>query len=654
MINTKKAFSFIELLIVLSIIVILAVIWMNMFDDNKRKASNAKIETGVETIKNSLFVYMEENKKLPNPGWNNNYFEVDSSYSYSWSSQSFWVYGSFTQDSLSKKYLDTLPLDPISNHYFSYGKTLDNTYFEIASVLRLEEESQTKLDWNYPWEYGPISLIREYNWPFFVSDWSKEHLPYNPDEHIITAKIGDIQWIVSINGIEVSWTKHLKTWDQIISSSSWSANIYFSDWSVSYLEENSNLVLSEMSYKNSEDNLLTKISLYLGKWSLFTKATSLNSWSDFEIYTADTTAAVRWTIFNVSVNDNNEGTLIEVLEWSVEVYEAPEIELEDDVENNSKPKKLEIKNSRGNIKAWKKVTLEKESNDNSGEINVDDIDESKEEEFKEKLNKDKEKNSRNLAIGKSEDEINEGNCKLNFEGLGCVDDENSLIDSWWELYWYAPYNEAWDLSMYSEDWKFKIDNQLTTNSLYLSNKCNNLSSETTNVFCDVKDSNIKWVYIGWNDSFIKYENLNLNWDFLIEMNVRWDSLKGLEVKYFLDSNVFKFFRKTISSESHLLFNSSGKILKSISNTTDITNDQFYKLKITRENTESELTLEYEGWNVLLVWYTDDDNNKNKIGTGSISDLYIWNRKVWSSNKNWKYPINSIIDYVKIYKKLDSE
>ena len=634
---TKKAFSFIELLIVLSIIVILAVIWMNMFDDNKRKASNTKIETGVETIKNSLFAYMEENKKLPNPGWNNNYFEVDSSYSYSWSSQSFWVYGSFTQGTLSKKYLDTLPLDPISNHYFSYGKTLDNTYFEIASVLRLEEESQTKLDWNYPWEYGPISLIREYNWPFFVSDWSKEHLPYNPDEHIITAKIGDIEWIVSINGIEVSWTKHLKTWDQIISSSSWSANIYFSDWSVSYLEENSNLVLSEMSYKNSEDNLLTKIVLYLGKWSLFTKATALNSWSDFEIYTADTTAAVRWTIFNVSVNDNNnDGTLIEVLEWSVEIYEAPEIELEEEIEGNSKPKKLEIKNSRGEIKAWKKITLEKESNDDeSGEIeesDIDEIDESKKEKLKEKLNKDKEKNSRNLAIGKSEDEINEGNCKLNFEELGCVDDENSLIDSWWELYWYAPYNEAWDLSMYSEDWKFDIDSQLNSDLPYY----------CTDNFCDITDSNIKWVYIGWTGNFIKYGDLNLNWNFLIEMNVRGDSLEGEEIKYFFDSDVFKFFRKTISSESYLLYiNSSGKTLKSISNTTGIINDQFYKLKITRKNTESELTLEDEKW-IILEWNWPDWNEI----IWDISYLYVW------STTGGKNQINSIVDYVKIYKKLD--
>ena len=53
-------------------------------------------------------------------------------------------------------------------------------------------------------------------------------------------------------------------------------------------------------FKNPENNLTTKIKLFLSSGTLFTKATALNSDSDFEVYTADTTAAVRWTIFSIS------------------------------------------------------------------------------------------------------------------------------------------------------------------------------------------------------------------------------------------------------------------------------------------------------------------------------------------------------------------
>jgi len=46
-------------------------------------------------------------------------------------------------------------------------------------------------------------------------------------------------------------------------------------------------------FKNTENNLITKIKLFLSSGNLLTKATALNSESDFEVYTADTTAAVR-------------------------------------------------------------------------------------------------------------------------------------------------------------------------------------------------------------------------------------------------------------------------------------------------------------------------------------------------------------------------
>ena len=304
MINNKKAFSFVELIISISIVVLLSVIAYTAYNSNNQKTNNSKTLASITTIKNALSNYLEEKSSLPDPNWNKNYFKQDSSYAHHTWDNAFWVYGSVTQKTLPKKYLDTTPLDPVSNHYFSYWKTLDNKYFEIAWVLRQNDKAQTKLDWTYPGEYWPISLIREYNWPHFLVDDSQTHLPYNPDEHIL---------IVTDNNKKI-----YRVWDTISTTSSETKTLYFSDGSISELKPNSSITISKLDFKNPENNLLTTVKLFLSSWEIFTKATALNENSDFEIYTSDTTAAVRWTIFSVKYDSTNK-TTIAVLKWKVEV-----------------------------------------------------------------------------------------------------------------------------------------------------------------------------------------------------------------------------------------------------------------------------------------------------------------------------------------------
>ncbi|MDQ7009103.1 MAG: FecR domain-containing protein [Candidatus Gracilibacteria bacterium] len=50
---------------------------------------------------------------------------------------------------------------------------------------------------------------------------------------------------------------------------------------------------------DEKDNLVSRINLSLKSGILWTKATKLYSKSEFEVYTSDTTAAVRGTIFAV-------------------------------------------------------------------------------------------------------------------------------------------------------------------------------------------------------------------------------------------------------------------------------------------------------------------------------------------------------------------
>ena len=322
MIKNKKAFSFVELIVVLAILLLLWVLWVSLYSSSNDKTNNSKVISWAKTLKNALSNYLQDNKILPLPDWNKNYFKIDSSYAHYDDDNTFWVYGSITEKTLPKKYIDILPLDPVSNHYYSYWKTLDNKYFEVSSILRQEWDAIAKLDWTYPWENWPVSLIREYNWPYFVQDKS-HHLPYNPDEHILVAQIFSHWNNVKVNGLVLgSWsTKQIRTGDEIEVKSWEKADIYFADGSVSIIWDNSKdtkLTLSNLDYKDEKDNLFTKVQLYLSVGSIFTQATALNqNWegSDFEIYTQDTTAAVRWTEFLVSY-DNNQTSLI-VVNWEV-------------------------------------------------------------------------------------------------------------------------------------------------------------------------------------------------------------------------------------------------------------------------------------------------------------------------------------------------
>ena len=259
MINTKKAFTLVELLISLAILMIISTTIIITLNWHTQNANNAKIEAGSTTLKNAFLNYLQENSILPQPDWNNNYFKIDSWYAHSGSSDAYWVYGSVTETTLPKKYIDIIPLDPVSNNYYAYWKTIDNKYFEIASILRKDEKSETKLDWTYPWEYWPISLIREYDWPYFVSNWNNLHLPYNPEEHILTAAItaswSNVQitraWKAQENLADKQKTT-LHTWDKITTWNASEVIIYFTDGSISNLKEDSEITFTEINFTNPD------------------------------------------------------------------------------------------------------------------------------------------------------------------------------------------------------------------------------------------------------------------------------------------------------------------------------------------------------------------------------------------------------------------
>lgn len=328
MYNNKSAFSLVEIIIAIAIMILLAVISLNSSSKYSENRDNSKVISDIATINNALEAYSTENWDLPMPKGNNNFFKADASYAHSYeNSETYGVHGFVTNKTLPKKYMNFLPLDPRTNAFYAYWKTKSNlnelvkNQYEIASVVLKNHEAKAKVVGNYTAEIWPYNLIREYNWANFVYDGSIVNFPYNPEELLLTAKIGNYDWVVTINW-DVNLEKILVQWDVITVAQNAYAEIYFSDGTVSTLwdtTKESKLTLSRLVFKE-EDNLLTDIKLALSAGSIWSKATSLDDDSEFEIYTTDTSAAVRWTIFGVEKDVNSSN--ITVVVWKVEVHEV--------------------------------------------------------------------------------------------------------------------------------------------------------------------------------------------------------------------------------------------------------------------------------------------------------------------------------------------
>lgn len=299
----KKAFSMIEILISVSIIIILAIVATTTSNNLKNNSNNSKVIADLNTIENALVSFKMETNNIAMPGGNNNNFDKDWVYNHSFTSTgTYWVYGKFTENTLEKRFLDIVPLDPRTNQYYSYGITKETKQFELAWVIWETDNFVSKVVWDYEANWWIHSLIREYNGPNFISDKSS-NLPYNPNDRVLVAT--DSNWNV------------YKKWDTINNNTWGDLEIFFSDGSTSLITNWTIITLSELDFPK-ENNLVSKVNLFLQAWSIWTKATKLDNESSFDIYTSDMTASVRWTVFKVEIATDGK-TEVTVLEWSVEV-----------------------------------------------------------------------------------------------------------------------------------------------------------------------------------------------------------------------------------------------------------------------------------------------------------------------------------------------
>jgi len=572
--STKKAFSFVEIIITISIIALLAVIWISAVENYNNNTNNSKVVADTETINNALTSYSQETKTLPMPGGNTNFFWADTGYMHSYEdADTFWVYGSITENTLPKKYLDVLPIDPRTNSYYSYGKTKATNEFEIASVQINKDIPTAHVTWNYANENWPLNLIRQYNGSNFVYNGSTNALPYNPDELVLIVTTAD--------------GTVYREWDTITTLND-PLEIFFSDGSVSIIDPNSEITLNELNFK-WKDNLNTLVKIWLWAGKIWTRATHLNDDSQFEVYTQDSAAAVRWTIFSVS--NDTWLTKVTVIEWSIDIFKN---------ETYTSWILTRWENALWNtitVKKWENpISVKIENYDliNIDAIWIDDI---------------------NFSI--TNPIKTDIDCIQTFKyDWTCVETDKDLFKDWYELVAYAPYDEVWDLDMYTNSWtKLTMDYLWTTFSWAYENN--------------------KWVIV--NDNLVySWSELGLWSEFAIEMSVLGSALNRNDGAQY---NLFSF-------------DNPSSFLWIICKESNLNPDDFYKVIYKNGvwvtiKQDLETIIESDTfWNIYTLSWSTLKKTFTPTNTGSNDNLYIWSNDDENSIAQW----NSIIDYVKIYKR----
>ena len=123
--NTQgHAFTLVELLITITILALIAVVAFTSFGVRQNNAINSKVTSEIETLTNALLLAKQEKSELPLPKGNLNFFAEDTSYVHNYTdTETFAAHGFITHDTLPKKYIDVLPIDPRTGSFYAYGKT---------------------------------------------------------------------------------------------------------------------------------------------------------------------------------------------------------------------------------------------------------------------------------------------------------------------------------------------------------------------------------------------------------------------------------------------------------------------------------------------------------------------------------------------------
>ena len=137
--NKKKAFTFIELVIVTTIIVILTWIWFTSYVQYIWDSRDSQRKSDLAHISSALKIYKQDRWYYPTP-WNNfNITYSGTTVANQW----------FLNRNVRLSTLEQLPLDPKSEVPYLYSVTSNKQEFQAAWSLENEDVAVSLLMWTY-------------------------------------------------------------------------------------------------------------------------------------------------------------------------------------------------------------------------------------------------------------------------------------------------------------------------------------------------------------------------------------------------------------------------------------------------------------------------------------------------------------------------
>ncbi len=297
---STRAFSLVELLVVISIIATLSIVAYVGFGEYSTSEKNSKRTADITALGGAVNTYVLEKKTLPEPTANRGYFDENGGYRHS-NSGAYGVSSFLSEDILGTYALASHPRDPDTQSYYAYGRSYRTPLmYDLASVIR----GNTPIAYLRGTSDGVLlpSLVKGYNTTTFVQDGDTSTLPYHPSQRVMTAYIVSSTGTITRTPVK-PLSDVLVTGDRVSVSPGGLARIKSSDGSELLLGSETlptEVNLSDLSLKD-ESGLLTRMRLVLTSGEIWIQAPKLREYggerSDLELETRGVVAAVRGTVF---------------------------------------------------------------------------------------------------------------------------------------------------------------------------------------------------------------------------------------------------------------------------------------------------------------------------------------------------------------------
>lgn len=303
----KKAFTLVELIVVITILGILATMAFIALLWYATDARNSSRISDLNHIKKSLALFSLATGKYPQP-------DNAQNVTYSWWTVPMWkqwIIGDTVTTQLSRN-LNKKPIDPLYDIEYIYSTTDDGTKFEIMSLYEpIGTQNTVKIDWNYAWMWVK-------SWHYIIptpSIITAENLPLDLDSTTIASQV-----ISHGENIPNMWTNRIQ-------QSTWTLNFLNFDVYNGLLDKDTdsseflnvyNVVANTYSGSSVEDiwNIETLLSKTTDDEKInFIKTIVLNTSSNQSSSLATTTYSCTWTLPSQNVSTSNNTWLTIDTAW---------------------------------------------------------------------------------------------------------------------------------------------------------------------------------------------------------------------------------------------------------------------------------------------------------------------------------------------------